>query len=197
MIVRDNEIQQLVDALAVAIGSASKKYEKTTSGAAFVFSALRTIEKQCDDAGQSNFPALEFLPAAVRSAQSGAALISALAGSLEVVASRLRWFQRLEPDMPDFVNGHANAHIIGPRGLEIRDDVVIGVTVMKPGLIYPNHQHPPDEMYVALSNGEWWQEGGAWHSPGCGGLVYNPSNITHTMRSGSQPLLAIWCLWTT
>ena len=40
------------------------------------------------------------------------------------------------------------------------------------------------------------QASGPWHEPGIGGLVYNPPNIVHAMRSAEGPLLALWFLWT-
>jgi Dimethlysulfonioproprionate lyase len=71
---------------------------------------------------------------------------------------------------------------------------MIGVSLMAPGLQYPDHQHPPAEVYYSLSPGSWRQGDRPWVTPGIGGLVYNPSNIVHSMRSSDGPLLAIWCL---
>ena len=73
-------------------------------------------------------------------------------------------------------------------------DVQIGVTIMAPQTTYPDHRHPPEEVYIALSDGQWRQNDGPWNEPGIGGLVYNPENIVHSMRSGKEPLFAIWCL---
>ena len=66
---------------------------------------------------------------------------------------------------------------------------------MAPNTRYPDHRHPPEEVYLVLSPGEWRQGDGAWHEPGPGGVVHNPPAIVHAMRSGDTPLLAIWCLW--
>ena len=95
---------------------------------------------------------------------------------------------------PDFMSGHINAQIIGPGGLEIRQDVIVGITLMRPELDYPDHQHEPKEIYLVLSNGCWRQNHGDWHSPDLGGLVYNPNNIMHGMQSQESPLMALWCL---
>jgi hypothetical protein len=32
----------------------------------------------------------------------------------------------------------------------------------------------------------------AWFEPGVGGIVYNPPDIVHAMKSGTSPLLAVW-----
>ena len=84
----------------------------------------------------------------------------------------------------------------GPEGLEIRRDVWIGVSLMAPHTRYPDHRHPPEEIYVVLSDGQWRQASDPWHEPGIGGLVYNPPNVVHAMRSTERPLLALWFLWT-
>ena len=63
-----------------------------------------------------------------------------------------------------------------------------------PRVRYPDHQHPPEEIYVVMSEGEWRQENHPWFSPGAGGIVHNPPDIVHAMRSADAPLLAIWCL---
>jgi quercetin dioxygenase-like cupin family protein len=90
--------------------------------------------------------------------------------------------------------GHANAILVGPNGLVASRHLLIGVSLMAPNTVYPDHRHPPAEGYVMLSQGWWRQEQGPWKTPGTGGWVYNPPDILHAMRSGPQPLLAVWCL---
>ena len=85
--------------------------------------------------------------------------------------------------------------IVGPHGLEPRDDVWVGVSLLAPAVLYPDHRHLPEEIYLVLSKGYWRQESDAWLQPGIGGIVYNPPDIVHAMRSGEAPLFAIWCLW--
>lgn len=84
--------------------------------------------------------------------------------------------------------------IIGDGGLEARQDLRMGASLLAPNTFYPNHQHPPEEVYIALTPGHWRQEAGPWREPGIGGLVYNPPNIIHAMQSGASALLAIWML---
>jgi len=118
------------------------------------------------------------------------------AQALLALSSQLTWWHR--PDAIEigepFASGHANATVIGKGGLEERDDVWVGISLMAPNIEYPEHHHPPEEVYLVLSPGQWRQGEKSWHSPGCGGLVHNPPSILHAMRSGSQPLLATWCL---
>jgi quercetin dioxygenase-like cupin family protein len=141
-------------------------------------------------------PACEHLSRAISIAQTGPEDLGRLAGSIATLAPTLAW--RLKPsDDAVFNNGHANVDLVGPapEALERRDDVRIGMSLMAPGITYPDHHHPPEEVYLVLSAGDWRQEARAWHSPGRGGIVYNPHNIVHAMRSSAtEPLLAIWCL---
>ena len=121
--------------------------------------------------------------------------IARVASAIKSLAPELCWRSKASDD-PAFANGHANADILGsvPEALEQRDDVWIGLSLMAPGITYPDHSHPPEEVYLALSRGFWRHEASAWHEPGLGGIVYNPRGITHAMRSSCQPFLAIWCL---
>ncbi|PZM15291.1 hypothetical protein CPY51_07545 [Rhizobium tubonense] len=94
----------------------------------------------------------------------------------------------------NFVDGHANAMILGPGGIEDHRDVWLGVTLLAPNVRYPDHDHAPEEVYLVLSDGEFFQEGRGWFEPGVGGSFYNVPNIRHAMRSGDKPLFAFWAL---
>ncbi|GAB4291521.1 MAG: dimethylsulfoniopropionate lyase [Roseovarius sp.] len=98
---------------------------------------------------------------------------------------------------PGWEEAHANAMIVGPGGLVPEVRVWLGVSLLAPHVRYPDHRHPPEETYLVLSEGEFWQEGRGWFSPGVGGSFYNPPNILHAMRSGEAPLFAFWALWAT
>ena len=114
------------------------------------------------------------------------------------IEPQLAWQVRAgaEAHGEQFLAGHANAAIAGSDGIENRADVRIGVSLMAPHTRYPDHRHPPEEIYVVLSDGQWRQASDPWHEPGTGCLVYNPPNIVHAMRSAERPLLALWFLWT-
>lgn len=132
-------------------------------------------------------PALEIANAGPR-----AALAAAFAG----IAHRLTWTRRssARPEDESFWNGHANAMILGPGGLEERNDLWIGATVMAPNVLYADHNHPPEEVYLSLTPGEWWNAEMDWTDPGPESAIYNPPAIRHRMRSGDGPFLALWYL---
>ena len=80
-------------------------------------------------------------------------------------------------------------------GIEEREDVRVGISLLAPHVRYPDHRHHPEEVYVSLAGGAWWNANMEWTTPGPGGLIYNEPNVLHAMRTEAQPLLAIWCLW--
>lgn len=123
--------------------------------------------------------------------------LSRLIERFRTLEPRLQWRRKTTADTSaseNFDEGHANAMIIGPGGLEERSDLWLGVTLMAPNVRYPDHDHAPEEVYLVLSPGEFRQGDGDWFSPGVGGSFYNLPGIKHAMRSGSAPLLALWAL---
>ncbi len=110
-------------------------------------------------------------------------------------------FRALEPDLAWRVGErsglgalYAGAPVLGPGGPQQRGGLVAGISLLAPGATYPDHDHPPEEIYLALSGGEWWNAETPWHAPGPGGIVHNPPGILHAMRGTEVPLLAIWFL---
>ena len=192
---RDAEIQDLIDCLAVAVHGPGQPALPTGADISRLFERLQSCCKPCLEGAGNDLPILSLLPVAVKTAQAGSGPAAAVARAFATLAPRLRWYVRAEQNLVEFTNGHANAEIIGTRGLEARDDITIGVSLLAPNVQYPEHRHPPEEVYIVLSEGEWCQNNGPWQAPGIGGLVYNPSNTLHAMRASSAPLLALWCLW--
>ncbi|WP_026186811.1 dimethylsulfoniopropionate lyase [Ensifer sp. BR816] len=115
----------------------------------------------------------------------------------KAIEPRLEWRRRTNYHSSasgNYLDGHANAMIIGPGGLEDRRDLWFGVTLMAPNVRYPDHDHAPEEVYLVLSEGEFRQGQGAWFSPGIGGSFYNEPGIRHAMRSVDTALFAFWVL---
>ncbi len=141
-------------------------------------------------------PACRYLGDALARAREVAS-IAPLAEALSELVPELAWRRRpgAEAHGEAFRDGHANALIVGPEGLERRSDVLVGVSLVAPGVRYIDHQHPPEEIYIVMSEGEWYREGKGWYAPGAGGTVYHSPNVVHAMRAGSAPVLALWMLW--
>ena len=144
----------------------------------------------------TRLPACAQLAPALDLTRRGSTAMARLADSFAALEPEFTWRHatRAAARGAAFDTGYASAIVVGSDGLETRDDVRIGISLMAPELRYPDHDHPPAEIYLVLSGGEWRQDQRAWWAPGSGGIVHNPPNITHAMRSTDAPLLAIWFL---
>jgi hypothetical protein len=195
---RSPDLQSFVTAAEAAIRHGQAVDERIRVAADRMFSALRAPSTRAERPPTARLPICDHLPTALEHARRQPGPASTLADAFAVIEPQLNWKVRpgAEAHGEQFLNGHANATIIGPEGLETRPDVWFGVSLMAPHTRYPDHHHPPEEIYVVLSDGQWRQASKPWHAPGIGGLVYNPPDIVHAMRSAEHPLLALWFLWT-
>ena len=190
---RDAEVQRFLDAAEAALRASSAEGSAAARAGGRVFARCR--ERAGEPGGKAaRLPVCDWIEAALEAAEGGPR--QGLADCFGALVDRLDWKRRLSADPSDhlFWDGHANAMICGPGGLETRDDLWIGATVMAPGVTYVDHDHPPEEIYLSLAPGEWWNAGMDWTDPGARGVIYNPPGIRHAMRSGAGPFLALWFL---
>ncbi|WP_020209986.1 dimethylsulfonioproprionate lyase family protein [Gilvimarinus chinensis] len=192
---RSAKLQTFFDALYQSFARAKPSAE-VTALAEKLFTRLEVPGDQHAPQPQ-NLPVCRFLQPAIDSAVDSGGATAKLATALGDITPQLAWtpipsYTEREDTLTD---RRANAEVVGSRGLELRQDIRIGVSLLAPHSLYPDHQHPPEEIYAVLSPGQWRQENGPWHSPGIGGTVHNTPHIVHSMRSASAPLLAVWCLW--
>ncbi|MFT5449627.1 MAG: quercetin dioxygenase-like cupin family protein [Gammaproteobacteria bacterium] len=192
---RDQALQAFLDALKAAVeaGESSASPQAATA-AERAFAALEEAPGEAAAPPRETVHATHCIEGALADSRNGPA--AALAEAFERIEPRLAWRRRLDRHTsdPNFPNAHASTIIIGDGGIELRDDVRIGVSLLAPNTFYPDHHHPPEEVYVVLTEGAWRQGDGPWNERGPGTLVYNTPNVIHAMQSGSKPLLAIWTL---
>jgi len=139
----------------------------------------------------------EHLPAAISAAADASPEMARLANSFEKITSQLIWKVRASGGPHASANwpgGHANAVIVGKGGIEERNDVAIGASLLAPHVRYPDHTHPPEELYLVMTAGRFQHGDDAWCDPGPGDTFHNPPGIKHAMASGDRPLLAIWTM---
>ncbi len=179
----------LAGAEVAAVASRMTANEAVRSAGLRVADLLATPPEPTQPLPPHRLPVCDQLDAAY------AEMRSDLVAAFKALEPQLAWRVRALPNgSPAFAAGHASARVLDPTGLEQRGGLVSGFSLVAPGVTYPEHDHPPEEIYLVLSGGEWWQEGGAWHAPGPGGIVHNPPGIRHAMRGTDVPLLAIWFL---
>ncbi len=194
---RSPDLQRFLSSAEAAIRHGSGGDGRVRLVAERMFAALQVPSARAGPPGTARLPVCRHLATAQEHVRHQRGPIGALADAFAVIEPRLDWKVRAgaATQCEQFLDDYANATIIGLEGLEIRRDVWIGVSLMAPHTQYPDHRHPPEEIYVVLSDGQWRQASDPWHEPGIGGLVYNPPNVVHAMRSTKRPLLALWFLW--
>jgi quercetin dioxygenase-like cupin family protein len=195
---RSRPLQEFLDATRLAIAGADPPSPSVPALASRIFGALRQAAPQAPEGRGARLAACGHLAPALATAREAGPPVADVADAFAGIEPRLAWARRAgsEQQGAAFADNHANTTIVGPGGLELRDDVLIGATVLGRGLRYPDHQHRPEEIYLVLSAGRWRQGDQGWREPGPGGLAFTPSNAVHGMLAADTPLFAIWCLWT-
>lgn len=195
MTLRDTNLQQVIDHSQQIIAACAQP--RAVSAGKRVFERLLAQEGSLGAVAAERLPVCQHnVDAALAGLAAANTPLPELGSAFAAVEANLKWGRRkgAEAVGEPFFSGHANAMLVGPGGIEQRDDVWIGVTVMAPDIVYPDHDHPPEEVYIALSPGEWWNAEMDWTEPGPGGVIYNPRGIRHAMRSHGAPFLALWFL---
>ena len=111
-----------------------------------------------------------------------------VAGALRALDARLAWGPRPGSEGgPAFRDAHANAVLAGADGLERREDVRIGVSLVAPRTDYPKHNHPPEELYFVLAPGDWWREDLGWRARPAGSHPAQPAPRLARHAHGRNP----------
>ena len=193
---RSDALSRFIAVLGEGLGAAYAPGHPGHTVAQRMRQALTAPAQQCSALAPHTLPVCQHLGAALASAQAtGSAPLGAWANAFAHLAPDLHWARSQRRGTDTFHHGHANTEIVGPTGLEQRTDVVLGASLLAPGVVYPDHDHPPEEIYLVMSAGDWFNPRAGWYTPGAGGAVHHPPGIVHAMRSGTTPLLAVWCLW--
>ena len=77
-----------------------------------------------------------------------------------------------------------NENVTNEDGPKSRNRIVafvdiLGASLLAPGVVYPDHDHPPEEIYLVLSAGVWFNHQRGWYTPGAGGTVHHAKGSTH------------------
>src|SRR5262245_61728484 len=141
---RSPDFQSFLTSAEAAIRHASEVKGPLHSAASRIFSSLRVPFAQASPPATARLPVCCHLPEALQRARRQPGPVGALADAFAAIEPQLNWQVRPDAETQGerFLNGHANAAIAGPEGLEIRHDVRIGVSLMAPQTQYPDHWHP-------------------------------------------------------
>ena len=92
----------------------------------------------------------------------------------------------------NFERDHAHAVLIGEHGLEQRNDVRIGLTILAPYTRFPDYIQPYPSVVLPLTEGEFTLEGGDWSRRRLGTALHYPVGSHFAMRSTARPLMMLW-----
>lgn len=136
-------------------------------------------------------PALHHLEAALAGAEPHA---TALVAALRPLAAALPWRYGYSPraDAPGLEHRMAWAELVGPAAPFRSDRVGLGLTLIGPHTFYPPHRHPAVEVYRVVSGTAQWTASGVTEPRQPGAVILHRSNEVHAMRTGTEPLLAIY-----
>lgn len=195
---RLQQLQDFIDATEAATRARAPTLPIVLPMAENFFAALAEPAEPDPDYTAQSQAVCAHLDEAYRQAKAAPGPVPEMAKAFAALEPFLNWAPKpgTENEANDFYNNHANAAIVGIGGLEDRDDVRIGASLVAPDQHYPRHCHPPEEFYVVLSPGAWMHEDGPFEQLKAGDLFHNTPHVWHAMQSGEVPLLAVWCLWT-
>jgi len=196
MIPRPPELQEFIDTCLDAFDRQIID-PRAAASLARIRAVVQAPEAITEEAG-ARLPVCDLLDEVARPARFDDAGLRRLAEAFAGIEPRIVWRRRggeMTAASAGIAEGHANGLILGPAGMERRQDVWLGVSLVAPHMRYPDHDHPPEETYLVLSEGEFRHGDSGWFSPGVGGTFYNEPGIRHAMRTGDAPLLAFWALW--
>jgi hypothetical protein len=117
--------------------------------------------------------------------------------TLKAFAEHLPWRQTYtaEDFGLTFLENYGWTELIGSRGPIASKDIACGFLLLGPNIEYPKHSHEAEEVYVPFSSQTLWvQENDEWVLRPNGVPIYHSSWLPHGMRTGSNPLLALY-LW--
>ena len=117
--------------------------------------------------------------------------------TLKVYANDLCWGQTYTAaDFGEaFLEKYGWTELIGVRGPVKSRDIACGFLLLGPNIEYPKHSHEAEEVYVPINSEAWWiQENDDWVSRQRGVPIYHRPWLSHGIRTGSSPLLALY-IW--
>jgi Dimethlysulfonioproprionate lyase len=120
-----------------------------------------------------------------------------LAGLLRQNRETFRWGQTYtRADFGEnFIDNYGWLEVFGTRGHFANDATAGGLMILGPNIVYPDHHHIAEEIYVPLTGGAEWRMGeGGFRAREAGEIIHHPSNANHATRTRAEPLLALY-LW--
>lgn len=129
----------------------------------------------------------------------GALQANVLGAAISHAAPLFRWRQNPNYSAANmgaaFMAGYGYVEFAGPKeALFHAPDIRVGLLLLGPGLHYPAHAHPAEEIYHPLTDGGLWRRGQEdWRTVPAGRAIHHPSTVEHETKSADTTLLALYC----
>jgi len=122
-------------------------------------------------------------------------ILTKLHSAAQNAFGQVRWTEFYEEDdwSKSFLDSFANGEGIGPDGRLQHNEIILGLFILGPNTTYPEHAHPAEEFYLVLSgNPEFKVGSNNFELQKAGSIVLHHSNISHAIRTASEPFYAIY-----
>ena len=110
-------------------------------------------------------------------------------------APGLQWLRSYGPEDfgQHFFDNYAHVELIGTRGHFASSEIAAGLVLYGPNVVYPDHWHVAEEIYIPLTGNGWWSRDGRQHEKRrAGDFIFHESNMKHAIRTDAEPMLALW-----
>jgi hypothetical protein len=95
----------------------------------------------------------------------------------------------------DFLERYGWVELFGTRGHFANGEMAGGFLLLGAGVLYPDHHHVAEEIYIPLTQGSMWSRyAGAFQARAAGEVIHHPSDVPHAMQTTAVPLVALY-LW--
>lgn len=157
---------------------------------------LGTLQSPRRQAAGPSLPARRFLAHAL--SDDGNASLADVSKAFALAEPALAWLQNpnytAQRMGSDFVDRYGYVELVGPeRAFESRR-LLVGFLLLGPHTLYPDHSHAAEEVYHVVSGRAFWRRGdGPWRTEPPGAVIHHAPYVPHAMRTGHEPLLALYC----
>ena len=122
--------------------------------------------------------------------------LSRLFKSANEAFNQVRWTEFYQADdwSEGFLGEFANGEGIGPDGVLYHPDIILGLFILGPHTIYPEHAHPADEFYIVLSGKPEFKVGAnsEYLVQEPGSVVLHHSDTSHSIRTRKDPFFGVF-----
>jgi hypothetical protein len=124
---------------------------------------------------------------------------TALAARIAQAAPLFRWRQNPNYTTDSmgsaFMANYGYVEFAGPKDALFRAaDIRVGLLLLGPGLHYPLHAHPAEEIYYPLTESGLWRRGDeSWRAVPAGQAIHHTPMMPHETKATDGTLLALYC----